>query len=67
LEAVDQPSSTDIAKLESTIKETTVIKEIENTRVVASNSTVRDTAINLQNTPVMVNDFGLIVINSGVV
>ena len=64
--AIEQPSSADFSRLENIIKETTVIKEGGTSVVAVNGGNGRDVSINFNNTPVMVNDLGLIVINNGI-
>ena len=65
-QAIEQPSSADISRLENTIKETTVIKEGGTSVIAVNGGNGKDVSINFNNTPIMVNDLGLIVVNNGI-
>jgi hypothetical protein len=65
---VEPASSTDMVQLDKTMKETLIIKEQSAAPASPNVSTMqRDVSINLNNTPMVTNDLGLLIINSGVV
>lgn len=63
-EAVAPSSSVDLAKLEAVFKETIVRESQPESK--ARGRRDRDTVITLADTPVAINDFGIMMINSGV-
>ena len=65
-QAIEQPSSADFSRLENTIKETTVVKEGSTSVIAVNGGNGKDVSINFNNTPIMVNDLGLIVVNNGI-
>ena len=64
---VEPASSTDMVQLDKTMKETFIVKEQQAASSPNVSMTQRDVSINLNNTPMVTNDLGLLIINSGVV
>jgi hypothetical protein len=64
---VEPASSSDMVQLDKTIKETIIRDSQPSPAPVSTSSMQRDVSINLNNTPMVANDLGLLIINSGVV